>query len=100
MGRSTKIEDLPEEEEVEEVEYIEASNVEEGKSGDGMEQMKLFLLENMKEIIIVITIIVASSLGSGVIEKLPMVNSEYMKAIVKGVLGGVVFFAGKYYLIN
>ena len=99
MGRSTKIEDLPEEE------TIQTYNVEEEdeeKSGGGnvMEQMKLFLLENMKEIIIVITIIVASSLGGGVIDKIPMVNSEYMKAIVKGLLGGVVFFAGKYYLIE
>lgn len=103
MGRSTKLEDLPEYEDEDEDEYEEPivnEKYEEEYSSSTINELKTFLMKNTREIIIVMMIIVMISLGEDIINKIPMIKGEYAKAIVKAVLGGGVYFTGKYYLIE
>jgi hypothetical protein len=106
MSRSTKLEDLPveeqEQEEEQECEELEEPRVVRTKKTVSVtNEMQVFLMSNLKEILSVIIIIAGVNMKqvSELFSKIPLPKSEFTDPVVKGVVGGLVYFLIKFYLV-
>jgi hypothetical protein len=107
MGRSTKISELEEEEEEEEEEqevYVEKEEQVVPKSAvySSFEQFKFYLIENLKEILLISFVVMLSNHKqvTSLVESFNFTDNEYLLLLLKGVVSSGLILSMKAYLKN
>ena len=107
MGRSTKISELEEEEEEEEEEVVEGNrevapkrHALEEPVQSSFEQFKMYLIENLKEILLISCVVMLSNHKeiTRLIESFKFTDNEYLLLLLKGLVSSGLILSGKAYL--
>jgi hypothetical protein len=108
MSRSTKLEDLGDEEEEVEVEAIPVKNEKQESRGttfqdkSSFETVKEYIIENIKEILLVMSVVILSHNKqiSSFINSFKITDNEYLLLLLKSLVSGGLFVSGKLVLLR
>lgn len=97
--RSTKLSDLGDDDGyASEEEFIVESN--KTVKTNVQKQLKYFLLSNLKELLLIVSIVLLTNFDNQLFNFFPLMDNMYSVLISKAIISSAFYLIGKYYLLN